>query len=188
MILLISRVISALLLIGAGTYFFLNINYFEDLQPQLSGELAKLNELRKYHAQEINATQQEISQKLMERSKFRREYEELDEKITEIKEEKSFLEPKCKQVEEKFKQVEKESGDVEKEIALLQEEVERESSKQEPYSARISDLENQLEQNRAQISFVKEELGIMEGNFSKISNVRKIAHKSFLFSQRASFG
>jgi len=180
LILLICRVVSALFLIGAGTYFFLNINYFEDLQPQLSGEIARLNELRNDHALEINATQQEISQQLMERSNSRREYEELDEKITEIKEEKSFLEPKYKQAEEKFKQVEKEAGDVEKAIALLKEEVERESSKQEPSSARISDLENQLEQNRAQISNVKEELEMMEGNFSKVSNVRKIAHKSFL--------
>ena len=73
MILLICRVVSALFLIGAGTYFFLNIDYFEDLEPQLSGEMARLNELREDHAQEINATQQEISQKLMERSKFRRE-------------------------------------------------------------------------------------------------------------------
>ena len=40
--------------------------------------------------QEINATQQEISQKLIERSKFRREYEELEEKITELKEEQGF--------------------------------------------------------------------------------------------------
>ena len=64
MILLICRVLSALLLIGAGTYFFLNINYFEDLQPLLSGEMARLNELREDHAQEINATQQEISQNL----------------------------------------------------------------------------------------------------------------------------
>ena len=183
LILLICRVVSALFLIGAGTYFFLNIDYFEDLEPQLSGEMARLNELREDHAQEINATQQEISQKLMERSKFRREYEELEEKITELKEEQSFLVPKYKQVEEKFKQVEKEAGDVEKEIALLQEEVEKESSKQEPYSLRIADLENQLEQSRAQVSSVKEELEIMEGNFSKISNVRKIAQKSFLSSK-----
>ena len=62
--------------------------------------------------------------------------------------------PKYKQVEEKFKQVEKEAGDVEKEIALLRKRVKK-KSKQKPYSARISDLENQLEQSRAQVSSVK---------------------------------
>ena len=183
LILLICRVVSALSLIGAGTYFFLNMNYFEDLQPRLSGEMARFHELREDHAQEINATQQEISQKLMERSKFRREYEEVEEKIAELNEEKGFLVPKYKQAEEKFKQVEKEASDVDKGIALLQEEVEKESRKQEPYSVRISDLENQLEQSHAQVSSVKEELGILEGNFSKMSNVRKIARKSFLSSK-----
>ena len=51
LILLICRVVSALFLIGAGAYFFLNIDYFEDLEPQLSaGEIARLNELREDHA------------------------------------------------------------------------------------------------------------------------------------------
>ena len=183
MILLICRVFSGLLLIGAGTYFCLNLSYFEDLQPQLSGEIARLQELQENYAQEINATQREISQKLMERSKSKREYEELEEKITGIKEEKGFLVPKLQQVEGKFKQVEKEAGDVEKAIDLLKEEVEKEKIKQEPYSARISDLENQLEQSRAEFSSVKQELEIMEDNFSKVSNVRQIAHKSFLSSK-----
>ena len=79
--------------------------------------------------------------------------------------------------------MEKEAGDVEKAIELLKEEVEKEKTKQEPYSARISDLENQLEQSRAEFSSVKQELEIMEDNFSKVSNVRQIAHKSFLSSK-----
>ena len=180
MILLICRVIAGLLFIGGIAYFLTQMDYFEDLQPELSLNINKFKESKNDHDKEMNSSELVISQKLMERSKYRRESDELEEKVTQLKEEKSFLLPKLKKLEEKFNKVDEEAREVQEKISSIKKEVEKENTKHEPYFTRIAQLENELEQERERISLVKEELEILENNYSKVKNLYDLSRKSFV--------
>lgn len=180
MSLLICRIISVILLLGGIAFFLSKVSNFEDLQPRLKQEMETLKQLEFVHAEEMNSTQLEISKLLMERSKLRREYEEIEEKITGFNEEKSFLMPKQQQLELKHKKVDEEVVDIERKIGSLRDIVEKEISKQKPYADRISSLEKELNDGAVKLSATQDELEKMEKNFSTVTNIRNIAHKSFL--------
>lgn len=156
---------------------------FEDLKPQFSKELASFQDLKDAHAKEVNSTQLQISDLLMERSKMSRQLEEVEQKISDIENENGFLIPKKSQLEEKLKKVEQKAAEVEDGIELINQEVEKENTKHEPYQIRIDELEKELKESEAKYSSVKEVLESLEDNFSKLSNIRDIAKKSFLSSK-----
>ena len=103
MILLICRIVAVLLLISSFVFFMGKADLFEDLKPQFSKELASFQDLKDAHANEVNSTQLQISDLLMERSKISRQLEEVEQKTNDIENENDFLIPKKSQLEEKLK-------------------------------------------------------------------------------------
>jgi chromosome segregation ATPase len=175
--------VSGILLAGGIIYFSLSLEHFEDLQDDLAHEKKEFSEEQETYFTELNSTKDQISSLLMERSKLRQTEDDLSGKIQTIEEEKSFLAPKLKRLEESFISINKEAGDVEEKIVEAKASVEKEISKEEPYRLRISELTNEIQTSKALLEDVNAEVDRVENNFSRTSNVRKIAHKSFLTSK-----
>lgn len=180
---LICRILSGILLTGGIIYFSFNLEHFEDLRNDLAQEKKEFSEEQATFFTELNSSKDQISSLLMERSNLRQSEDDLSGKSQTIEEEKSFLAPKLKHLEESFISVNKEAGDVEEKIVEAKASVEREISKEEPYRLRISELTNEIQTAQALLEDVNAEVDRIENNFSRTSNVRKIAHKSFQASK-----
>lgn len=183
MILLICRISLGLLLGGTAFYFFANMEYFTDLQPDLMREKEDLARIQHAHFKEFNGTDDEIGALLRERSKLRQNEEEIIEKIEFIESERSFLEPKVKQLEENLSKAEEEAKSAELKVSVVSDELTSEQSKFEPFDNRKSDLEDELQKARLLLDEVNEQRKDLEDNFSSLSNVRAIAQKTFLSSK-----
>ena len=171
------------MLVGGFVYFFTNLDYMGDRQPELVREKENLSRMKTAHFTELNSTNDEISAVMMERGKLRQREEAMLEKIDSIDEDKTFLVPKIKQLEESFAKVDKEASNVESKLSKLDEELMAEVSRQQPFIDRIKELNDQIEESKMQLADVNKELDLLENNFTKLSNIRKIAHKSFLSSK-----
>ena len=164
-------------------YFFTNLDYLGDRQPELVREKENLSLIKTAHFTELNSTNDEISAVMMARGKLRQSEEAILEKIDAIEEDKSFLRPKITQLEESFAKVDKEASNVESKLSKLDDELSAEVSRQQPFLDRIKELNDETEVSKIQLADVNKELDQLENDFTKLSNIRKIAHKSFLSSK-----
>ena len=167
------------MLVGGFVYFFTNLDYMGDRQPELALEKENLSRMKTAHFTELNSTNDEISAVMMERGKLRQREEAMLEKIDTVEEDKTFLTPKIKQLEESFAEVDKEASNVESMLSKLDDELRVEVSRQQPFLDRIKELKDEIEESKIQLADVIKELDLLENNFTRLSNIRKIAHKSF---------
>ena len=174
---------SGILLVGGILYFSLSLEHFEDLQFDLAREKKEFSEQQFTYFTERNASNDEISSLLTKRSKLRQEEDDFSEKIQTIEEEGSFLGPKLKRLEDAFVSVNEEAEVIEKKLADAKAYVEEEIAKKEPFQIRISELTNEIQASQELLEQVKLEVEDFEKKFSQTSNIRKIAHKSFLASK-----
>ena len=174
---------SGILLVGGILYFSLSLEHFEDLQFDLAREKKEFSEQQFTYFTERNASNDEISSLLTERSKLRQEEDDFSEKIQTIEEEGSFLGPKLKRLEDAFVSVNEEAEVIEEKLVEAKAFVENEIAKKEPYQIRISELTNEIQASKELLEQVKAEVEEFENNFSRTSNIRKIAHQSFLTSK-----
>jgi len=68
-------------------------------------------------------------------------------------------------------------------LSKLDDELSAEVSRQQPFLDRIKELNDETEVSKIQLADVNKELDQLENDFTKLSNIRKIAHKSFLSSK-----
>jgi len=64
-------------------------------------------------------------------------------------------------------------------LSKLDDELRVEVSRQQPFLDRIKELKDEIEESKIQLADVIKELDLLENNFTRLSNIRKIAHKSF---------
>jgi hypothetical protein len=168
-----------LLLGGAVTVFVINLDSFENLNPQLLTEKQKLEDLRQQLGAEAKASEANVTTLLKLNRDLRKELEGLEEDSQGAEDELSFLLPKIKSLQDQSSQMEDELKAANEKVKLVVDKIGPEDQRIDTLSQQKEEELNKLEEVSLLHSNAENDWSILDQNFSSLSRVRGVALETY---------